>query len=86
MYTIAFFVDKAFTVYSWLLLIRVLLSWLPNFGPNALTNFIYEITEPVLAPFRKLIPVSPSLPIDFSPIFALLAVDLLRKLLLTIIL
>lgn len=84
MYSLVNVIDIAFTVYSWMLIARVLLSWLPLSRPNAIVNFIYEITEPVLAPFRRIIPASPSFPIDFSPLFALLAIDLIHNLVLRI--
>ena len=85
MYSVARIIDMAFTVFTWLLIARVLLSWLPLSRPNQIVNFIYEITEPVLAPFRRIIPASPSFPIDFSPLLALLAIDLIRSLLLRIL-
>lgn len=85
MYSITRIIEIAFSVYEWMLIVRVLLSWLPLSRPNAIVKFIYEITEPALAPFRKLIPASPSFPIDFSPLLALLVLDLLKGLLLGIL-
>ncbi len=73
-------IDVAFQVAYWLLFIRVLLSWFRLSPHNPIIRFIYEVTEPMLAPFRKILPISPNLPIDFSPILAFFALQLLRSL------
>ena len=70
-------VQTAFRVLFFLIVARVILSWIPIGNPNnPVISFIYEITEPILAPIRKLIPLS--LPIDFSPIIALLLLRFLE--------
>jgi YggT family protein len=57
-----------------LILGRVLMSWLnPRFeGPVA--RFLFETTEPVLAPIRRVLPST--VMIDFSPIVAFLLIGL----------
>jgi YggT family protein len=51
-----------------LVLIRALMSWIPGLDPrNPLVNFVIEITEPILAPIRSLMPRTM---IDFSPMIA----------------
>lgn len=65
----------------WFLLIlaHVVLSWInPAGGYNPVLAILAALVEPVLAPFRGLIP--PLGPLDLSPIFALLAVEFLRRL------
>lgn len=50
---------------------------------NPLFNFIYQITEPILAPFRNLINklgINTGM-IDFSPLLAFLFLDLLSYIL-----
>ncbi|MBS3969706.1 MAG: YggT family protein [Clostridia bacterium] len=72
------FVVIAFRVLYFLVIARVILSWIPIGNPNnTLVNFIYEITEPILAPIRRLIPRG-SLPLDFSPIIALLLIKIIE--------
>ena len=87
MSSIAFILNMAFSVYKWLLIARILMSWLPVSGSNPLvnsaTNFIYEVTEPFLAPFRKLIPMNSG--IDFSPIIAFFVLGLIQSLVLKFI-
>ena len=70
--------DVAFEILNWLILARVLLSWVSRDYSNPVIRFVYEFTEPILAPIRKLMPRS-SMPIDFSPILAVLLLQLIRK-------
>lgn len=53
-------VQGIFTAIRWLLFARIILSFLPLFmkvNPyNPIVRFVYETTEPVMAPFRRLIP------------------------------
>lgn len=57
----------------WLIIIQVILSWVsPQYNPN--TAIFIQIVEPILAPFRRLIP--PIGGMDLSPIFAILAIKL----------
>lgn len=68
------------SVFQIILLLRVLLSWLPNIDPrNPFVKAIYDITEPVLRPVREVLPATPG--IDFSPLLVFLAIYLLRMLL-----
>lgn len=71
----------AFEVLIWLIIARVLLSWFPHDPRNAIIRFIYETTEPILAPIRRLIPRG-SLPLDFSPLVAIILLQLIEHLLL----
>lgn len=81
MYTIYTIVRVAFEVLNVLILARVLLSWVTYDYSNPIVRFIYETTEPVLAPIRKVMPRS-SLPVDFSPLIAVLLLQLIERLIL----
>lgn len=76
-------VDIAFEVYMALMMARILLSWVKHNPYQPVIRFIYEITEPVLGMFRKIIP--PIGVIDISPIAAFLALGLLRSLIIKVI-
>jgi YggT family protein len=55
----------------WLLLIaRVIISWVMPLGGGGLVAFVYQVTEPILAPIRRVIP--PTAGIDWSPLIAML--------------
>jgi YggT family protein len=74
------FVHFAFEVYYFLLIANVLLSWFPLARGNAITVFIYDMTEPYLRIFRRILPPSPRMPIDFSPILAIFVLYFLESL------
>lgn len=63
-------------LYSWVLIARILLSWFPNVKPwEPPFRQLIAITDPVLKPFRQLIP--PIMGIDFSPMVPFLLIDYL---------
>lgn len=64
-------------IYSWLIVIRALLSWVSPDPYNPIVQFIERMTEPVLVPFRKLVP-SYKLGIDVSPLLAIVFLIFLR--------
>lgn len=57
-------------MYTFVILARVLMSWV-NVDPNSqLGQVIYDLTEPVMAPVRNLLP--PAGGLDFSPIIVII--------------
>jgi len=76
-------VNVMFEVYSFLIIAQVLMSWIPHDRYHPVFRFIEEITEPVLTPFRRLIPSVGG--IDFSPIIALMALELVRRIILSLL-
>lgn len=68
------FFNFLFGALSILILIRVLMSWIPNLDPyNPLVRLIYQLTDPILEPARRLIP--PIGGLDLSPLIVLLLID-----------
>lgn len=61
----------------WLVVIRALLSWVSPDPTNLIVQFIERTTEPLLAPFRRLVP-SYRIGIDISPLFAMLLLYFLK--------
>ncbi|MEH2248243.1 YggT family protein [Nostoc sp.] len=71
------------TFYSYLLIIRVLLTWFPTIDwYNQPFAALGQITDPYLNLFRSIIP--PLGGMDFSPILAFLALNLAGDLLRTL--
>lgn len=69
---------------DFLLLARVVLSWLPQLQGSKLSQFLFEITEPMLYPIRQLlqrIGFLRGLPLDFSPIVVFIVLEALRSVL-----
>lgn len=60
----------------WSVLIRVILSWVAPDPGNPVVRIIIQITEPLLAPVRNMLP--PMGGFDLSPIFVLLGVQFIR--------
>ncbi len=54
------------------LLARVVLSWINLGSDNPFVTIVYQITEPILAPIRRVLPAFGTL--DLSPMVAMLAV------------
>ena len=66
-------------LYSFVILARVLMSWV-NIDPySPLARTIFDLTEPVLAPVRNLLP--PASGLDFSPIIVIILLQVLQSLL-----
>ena len=59
---------------------RVLVSWLAPSGGGGLVAFIYQATEPILAPIRRVVP--PSGGLDWAPLIVMLLLGLLLRLVL----
>lgn len=83
MYRLIPYVRTAFEVYNWLIIIRVFLSWIPHDPYKPVFRFIYEITEPVLSPFRKMI--GRRMMIDFSPVIAIIVLQFIEMLVLNLL-
>ncbi|MBO1578773.1 MULTISPECIES: YggT family protein [Bacillus] len=61
-------------IYSWALIIYILLSWFPGARESTFGDFLSRICEPYLEPFRRFIP--PFGMIDISPLVAIIALRL----------
>ena len=72
---------------SWLLyiliMIRVILSWVPM--NNNFTELIYNITDPMLKPFKDFLDKYINLPIDFSPLLFIITIEAVEKILIRLI-
>ncbi|QAX81456.1 YggT family protein [Candidatus Pseudomonas adelgestsugas] len=61
----------------WSMIISVILSWVTPDSRSTGAELVTQITEPVLAPFRRLIPNLSG--IDISPIFVFIVMQLLQS-------
>ena len=67
--------------YSLVVLVTVVVSWLNLAEDHPLVSVTRKLTEPVLAPIRRLLPSSVG--IDISPMVLLLGISLLKRVLLS---
>lgn len=71
------FLQLLIVVLMVLVLARVVVSWMAPSGGGGLVAFIYQVTEPLLAPIRRVVP--PSGGIDWAPLIATLVLGLLLR-------
>lgn len=71
-------VGIALNFYMWVIIIRALISWVNPDPYNPIVQFLYKITEPVLHPVRRLMPVY-NIGIDLSPLIVILIIIFLRS-------
>ena len=89
MSTVATIVSVLLQVYEFLLLIRVLLSWI-NIDPSRpaidhpAIQIMIRITDPLLAPLRRLIPPIGGT-VDISPVVALIILEVVRRILVSVL-
>ena len=57
-----------------IIIVSVILSWFGQGAQNPIASLLHQITEPMLSPFRRLIP--PMGGLDLSPLFALLTLQI----------
>jgi len=70
----------AVDVYSLVLLARILCSWLPERARRGVFyEYLYALTEPVMRPFRRVLP--PVGGMDLSPLLLFLLLGVLRHVL-----
>ena len=72
----------ALVIYYFILLIRIILSWTtmmwsPPSYLTPLVRVVYDLTEPVMGLFRRVIP--PMGGIDLSPIFIFIALGVVQR-------
>jgi len=73
------FIDIVISIFVALIFIRVILSWVTSDFEHPAAKFIFEVTEPILAPIRKILPQAGML--DFSPLVAMIALEVLGQVL-----
>ncbi|WLR47024.1 YggT family protein [Halobacillus litoralis] len=66
----------ALQIYSWILIIYILMSWFTGARESSFGEVLSRLAEPFLEPFRKIIP--PLGMIDISPIVAILVLNFAR--------
>jgi YggT family protein len=65
-------------LYSLVLFAAIILSWVNLSPDNPIVRVIRQLTEPVLAPVRRVLPAAGGF--DFSPLVVLVAIRLLQRL------
>ena len=71
--------DMLVTIYIWMIIIRVLLSWVSPYSRIPLAPYLFRLTDPFLERIRGLFPM-PRMAFDVSPIIAILILEVVRYL------
>ncbi|MDP2944945.1 MAG: YggT family protein [Atribacterota bacterium] len=77
-------INTVFRLYGYLILARIFLTWMPIDSYNPVVRFIYRVTEPVLAPFRIILPLG-GMGLDLSPIIVFFLLNFLQRALINIL-
>jgi len=64
--------------YMWVVIIRALISWVNPDPYNFIVQFLYRVTDPVLNPIRRRLPVY-TIGIDLSPLIVILIIVFLNR-------
>lgn len=60
----------------WAVIARSLLSWFPVDQSSTAYQMLYRVTEPIIEPFRRLVPNTGM--IDLSPLMAMMALIIMQ--------
>lgn len=72
-------VDTILTFYLWVVIIRVLLSWVSPDPFNPLVRILYTLTDPPLEAIRQILPrFLWSSGLDFSPLVLILLIQIVK--------
>ncbi len=82
---LAVIIHWLFTLYTLLIMVRIIGSWFPSFAYHKIMRFIAFYTDPYLNLFRRLIPPIGGR-LDLSPLLAFFVLQILEKMILSVIL
>lgn len=80
---LVYFIQTLVTVLTLAIIIRAIMSWFSPSSTNIIAVILLRITEPLLAPLRRIIPIAG--PFDFSPLVAIIIIQLIGQLIITIL-
>lgn len=81
-------VSTFFKLLEFLILARVILSWIPIGRNNTIVQLLYTLTEPILSPIRSLLDRSPlgGMMLDFSAWFAVMLLYFVERIIISLLL
>jgi YggT family protein len=65
-------------IYKWVIIAAALITWVSLDPRNPIVTILRQITEPVLAPARRLLPPWKTGGLDFSPLIVIFAIQLVQ--------
>ena len=82
--SLAFLINGICQLLYWLIFARIIISWFPVDPYHSIVQFLFQVTEPILAPFRRL-PLRVGM-LDLTPLVAFVALSFLNTVLVRILL
>ena len=73
------FLGWLLNVYSWVIIAAALITWVSPDPRNPIVRFLHQVTEPVLAPVRRLLPPWKTGGLDFSPLIVIIAIQFVER-------
>ena len=70
---VAKIIDIGLSIYMWIIIGRAVISWVNPDPFNPIVRFLNAVTEPILYPIRRRLPINFG-GIDFSPVILILAI------------
>ncbi len=85
-YTLYRAVRLAFRLYEVILFVRIFLSW-TNLNPynSKIVRFLSDLTDPLLAQIERFMPQALLMPLNFSPIVAILLLSVVESVVLRLL-
>lgn len=80
--SLAFLVNGICQIFYWLLIARIIISWFPIDPYHPMVQFLQQVTDPILAPLRR-IPLQIGL-LDLTPLIAFFLLSFLNRVLVQI--
>jgi YggT family protein len=81
-YQLVNFIGWLLNLYSWVIIAAALITWVSPDPRNPIVQFLHRITEPVLAPVRRLLPPWKTGGLDLSPLIVLIAIQFVERVIL----
>jgi len=79
-----YIINLVFQILSLAIIARALISWFPISPHHPVVIFLNQITEPFLAPLRRLLPTAGG--VDLSPLVAIILLQVIERVLISILL
>lgn len=78
LFAVAKILDSLLSLYFWIVIIAVLLTWVRPDPYNPIVRTLNALTEPVLYRIRRLLPFTYISGLDLSPVVLLIAIQLIQ--------
>ena len=81
-YNLVGFIAWLLDLYSWVIIIAALMTWVSPDPRNPIVQFLRRVTEPVLDPVRRMLPPWKTGGLDLSPLIVLIGIQFVERVIL----